>query len=169
MSETYRVTTLDNLGEYQDTIFGHALVAATTGGTIGAIVPGLDTLGVSATWLSMIIQIANQADNNNADKAIIQKFIITVLQGAGSYIIGTKVLQGLLMLTGIGIVGGAVLNALLNFLYTARLGIFIAELYDQPGFTPEHMLSTAGSAAKIIFTVPSVEELRFAFKMTQAS
>ena len=70
-------------------------------------------------------------------------------------------------MTGIGLVGSAVLNALLNFLYTARLGIFIAELYDQPGFTPEHMLSTAGSAAKIIFTVPSVEELRFAFHMTR--
>lgn len=166
MSDSYRVTTLDNLGEYQDTIFGHALAAATAGGTIGAIIPGLDTLGVSAIWLSMIIQIADQADNE-ADKAMIQKFLITVFQGAGSYIIGSKVLQGLMMLTGIGIVGGAVVNALLNFLYTARLGIFIAELYDQPGFTPEHMLSTAGSAAKIIFTVPSVEELRFAFKMTR--
>ncbi|NJM99763.1 MAG: hypothetical protein HC800_23830 [Phormidesmis sp. RL_2_1] len=166
MSEAYRVTTLDNLGEYQETIFGHALTAATIGGTIGAIVPGSDTFGVSATWLSMIIQIANHADSET-DKAIIQKFLITVVQGAGSYIIGTKVLQGLMMMTGIGIVGSAVLNASLNFLYTARLGIFVAELYDQPGFTSEHMMSTASSAIEIIFKVPTVEELRFAFNMTR--
>lgn len=166
MSETYCVTTLDNLGEYQDTIFDHSLAAATVGGTVGAVIPGSDTLGVSAIWLSMIIQISNHADNET-DKAIIQKFLITVLQGAGSYIIGTKVLQGLMIMTGIGIVGSAVLNALLNFLYTARLGIFVAELYDQPGFTPEHMMSTAGSAMEIIFKVPTIEELRFAFKMTR--
>lgn len=166
MSDTYRVTTLDNLGEYQETIFGHAIAAATTGGTIGAIVPGLDTVGVSAIWLSMIVQIADQA-HSEADKATIQKFIITVFQGAGSYMVGSTVLRYLLLATGIGAIGGAVLNALLNFLYTARLGIFIAELYDRPGFTPDHMMATADSAVKIIFTVPTVEELRFAFNMTK--
>lgn len=73
------------------------------------------------------------------------------------------------MLTGISILGSAVLNAILNFLYTARLGIFIAEQYDKPGFTMEHALSALDSASKIIFAVPTADELKFAFKMTQNS
>lgn len=165
MSDNYRVTTLDNLGDYQETIFEHALAAAATGGTVGALLPGLDTIGVSAIWLSMIAQIAEHS-HNATDEAAAQKFVITVLQGAGSYIAGSTILRYLLLLTGIGALGSAALNVLLNFLYTARLGIFIAELYDQPGFTMEHALSTMHSAGKIIFAVPTVDELRFAFKMT---
>jgi hypothetical protein len=165
MPNTYRVTTLDNLGEYQETIFEHALAAAATGGTIGALVPGLDTIGVSAIWLSMIVKISEHS-HNATDEAAAQKFVITILQGAGSYLAGTTVLRYALLCTGIGALGAAALNALLNFLYTARLGIFIAELYDQPGFTMEHALSAMYSAGKIIFAVPTVDELRFAFKMT---
>lgn len=166
MTDRYRVTTIDDLGKYQDIIHNHALAAAATGGTIGAIVPGLDTIGVSAIWLSMITDISDCADNY-ADEAAVQKFIVTVLQGAGSYIVGTVVLRALLLSTGIGILGSATLNALLNFLYTARLGIFIAEQSDQPGFTIEHTLSALQSVGKIIFALPTVDELRFAFKMTR--
>jgi hypothetical protein len=96
-----------------------------------------------------------------------QKFVVNVLQGAGSYLVGSAVLRYLLMFTGIGILGGAALNALLNFLYTARLGIFIAEQYDQPGFSMEHGLSAIDSIGKIVFAVPTAEELKFAFKMTR--
>jgi uncharacterized protein (DUF697 family) len=148
MSDSYRVTTLDNLGKYQDTIFEHALAAAGTGRTIGAFIPGVDTFAVSAIWMSMIYKISEHLENK-ADEAAAQKFVITLLQGAGSYIVGSVVLRYALMATGIGIIGGAVLNALLNFLYTARLGIFVAELYDQPGFTMEHSLSTIHSVQKL--------------------
>jgi hypothetical protein len=72
-----------------------------------------------------------------------------------------------LLFTGIGALGSAALNALLNFLYTARLGIFIAEQYDQPGFTMEHTLSALHSAGKIAFAIPTVDKLRFSFKVIQ--
>jgi hypothetical protein len=166
MSGNYRITTVDDLGKYQDIIFDHSLAAAATGGTIGALVPGLDTIGVSAIWLSMISQISERSDNYT-DEASAQKFVVAVLQGAGSYIVGTAVLRYALLFTGIGVLGSAALNALLNFLYTARLGIFIAEQYDHPGFTMEHALSALHSAGKIVFAVPTVDELRFAFKMTR--
>lgn len=162
----YRVTTLDDLGKYQNIIFQHSLAAAATGGTIGAIVPGVDIAGVSLTWVAMVARIADKAENYTED-AVVQKFVINIIQGAGSYLIGTVVLRYLLMATGIGILGGAALNALLNFLYTARLGIFIAEQYDKPGFTMEHSLSAIDSIAKIVFAVPTPEELKFAFKMTR--
>ncbi|MGJ3248168.1 MAG: hypothetical protein ACFE0I_19050 [Elainellaceae cyanobacterium] len=163
---TTRITNLDDLGKYQDIIFQHSLSAAATGGTIGAILPGVDTVGVSAIWIGMIVRIADAA-GNVADDAVVQKFIVNLLQGAGSYIIGSVVLRLILMSTGIGILGTAVMNAILNFLYTARLGIFIAEQYDNPGFSMEHAMSALDSAAKIIFAIPTPEELKFAFKMTQ--
>lgn len=162
---TKRITTLDNLGKYQDIIFQHSLSATAIGGTIGAILPGADTVGVSATWIAMILRIADKS-GNPTDDAIVQKFIINLLQGAASYIIGTAVLRVILMSTGIGILGAATLNALLNFLYTARLGIFMAELYDNPGFSIEHAMSALDSAVKIIFAIPTAEELKFAFRMT---
>lgn len=167
MTTAYRVTTLDDLGKYQDIIFKHSVLAATTGGTIGAIIPGLDTIGVSAIWVAMIAEIAERAGNQTEDAAI-QKFVIAVAQGAGSYLVGSAVLRYALLFTGIGVIGSAALNALLNFLYTARLGIFVAEQYDQPGFTMEHTLSALSSAGKIVFAVPTAEELRFAFKMTRS-
>lgn len=166
MSTNYQVTTLDNLGKYQDIIFEHSIAAAATGGTIGALVPGADLAGVSLIWIAMVARIADKA-GNSTDDAVIQKFVVALMQGAGSYLVGTVILRYLLMLTGIGIFGGAALNALLNFLYTARLGIFIAEQYDRPGFTMEHTLSALDSASKIIFAVPTAEELKFAFRMTQ--
>jgi hypothetical protein len=162
----YRVTTLDDLGKYQNIIFQHSLTAAATGGTIGAILPGVDIAGVSLTWVAMIVRIADKA-GNHTDDGVVQKFVVNVLQGAGSYLVGSAVLRSLLMFTGIGILGGAALNALLNFLYTARLGIFIAEQYDQPGFSMEHGLSAIDSIGKIVFAVPTAEELKFAFKMTR--
>jgi uncharacterized protein (DUF697 family) len=161
-----RITNLDDLGKYQDIIFQHSLSAAATGGTIGAILPGADTVGVSAIWITMIIRIADAA-GNPTDDAVVQKFIVSLVQSAGSYIVGTVVLRIILLSTGVGILGAAVMNALLNFLYTARLGIFIAEQYDNPGFSMEHAMSALDSAAKIIFVIPTPEELKFAFKMTQ--
>ncbi len=166
MSTQYRITTLDNLGKYQDIIFEQSIAAAATGGTIGALVPGADTIGVSAIWLVMVGRIADKA-GNSADTAVIQKFIVNILQGAASYIVGTAVLRIILMSTGIGLLGAAVMNAVLNFLYTARLGIFIAEQFDKPGFSMDHTLSMIDSARKIIFAVPTAEELKFAFKVTQ--
>jgi hypothetical protein len=163
---TSRVTNLDNLGKYQDIIFQHSLSAAAIGGTIGGIVPGLDTVGVSASWFTMILRISD-ASGNYTDDAIVQKFIVNLLQGAGSYIVGTIVLRALMISTGVGIFGAMAMNSLLNFLYTARLGIFIAEQYDNPGFSIEHSMSAIDSIGKIIFAIPTAEELKFAFKMTQ--
>jgi hypothetical protein len=163
---TNQITHLDNLGKYQDIIFQHSLSAAAIGGTIGGIVPGLDTVGVSASWFAMIIRIAD-ASGNPTDDAIVQKFIVNLLQGAGSYIVGTIVLRALMISTGVGIFGAMAMNSLLNFLYTARLGIFIAEQYDNPGFSMEHGLSVIDSIGKIMFAIPTIEELKFAFKMTQ--
>jgi hypothetical protein len=114
----------------------------------------------------MIVRIAD-ASGNYTDNASVQKFIVNLLQGAGSYIAGTIVLRVLMASTGVGILGAMAMNSLLNFLYTARLGIFIAEQYDNPGFSMEHTLSAIDSIGKIIFAIPTVEELRFAFKMTQ--
>lgn len=166
MSDDYRVTDIEDLGKYQDIIFQHSIAAAATGGTIGAIIPGVDTAGVAAIWVAMIVRISQRSGNYTED-ATIQKFIINLLQGAGSYIVGTIALRLLLMTTGIGILGAAALNAMLNFLYTARLGIFIAEQFDKPGFSWEQGLSAIESIAKIIFAVPTVEELKFAFKVTK--
>jgi hypothetical protein len=167
MSNTYRVTALDSLGKYQGTIFEHALAAAATDGTIGALAPELDTIGISAIWLSMIVQISEHS-HNASDDAAAQKFVFSISQGSGSYIASAptlRVLRYVLLFTDIGILEPAALNVLLNFLYTARLGIFIAELYEQSEFSMEHTLSTLNSAGKIIFAVPTVDELRFASKM----
>lgn len=163
---TNQITTLDDLGKYQDIIFQHSLSAAATGGTIGAILPGVDTAGVSAIWIAMIVRIS-KASGNTTDDAVVQKFVINLLQSAGCYIVGTVVLRFILLSTGIGILGAAVMNAMLNFLYTARLGIFIAEQYDHPGFSMEHAMSALDSAGKIIFAIPTAEELKFAFKVTR--
>ncbi len=161
----YRATSYTDLGKYQSVISQHSLIAASAAGA-GAIVPIADTIAVSGIWLAMIGRIA-ETSGNRADDAVIQKFVISVVQGAGSYIIGTLVLRGLMIATGIGIVGAVAMNALLNFLYTARLGIFIAEQFDKPGFEMTHALSMVESATKIVFSIPTIEELKFAFNVTQ--
>ena len=161
----YRVTSYANLGKYQDIISQHAIAAAGAAG-VGAVIPLADTIAVSGIWIAMIARIAERS-GHQADDAIIQKFVITILQGAGSYIVGTAVLRVLMMTTGIGIIGAAVLNALLNFLYTARLGIFIAEQFDRPGFEMTHALATVDSLIQIVFSLPTIGELKFAFNVTQ--
>lgn len=161
----YKATSYADLGKYQAIIAQHSVITAGAAGA-GAIIPLADTVAVSGIWLTMIGRIA-EASGNHADDAVIQKFVISVVQGAGSSVVGTLVLRGLMIATGIGIVGAVVMNALLNFLYTARLGIFIAEQFDQPGFEMSHALSMVEAASKIVFSIPTISELKFAFNMTQ--
>lgn len=164
-SSDYKVTSYADLGKYQAIIAQHSVMAAGAAGA-SAIVPIADTVAVSGIWLTMIARIA-ETSGNHTDAAVIRKFVVSVVQGAGSYIIGSLVLRGLLMATGVGIIGAIAMNALLNFLYTARLGIFIAEQFDKPGFEMAHALSMVESATKIIFSIPTIDELKFAFNVTQ--
>jgi uncharacterized protein (DUF697 family) len=161
----YKVTSYADLGKYQEIITQHSLAAAAAAGA-GAIVPLADTVAVSGIWLTMIARIAEKA-GHDTDDATIQKFVINILQGAGSYLVGSAVLRVLMIATGVGIIGAAVINALLNFLYTARLGIFIAEQFARPGFKMAHALSVVDSVIKIVFAIPTVDELKFAFNVTQ--
>lgn len=166
MSEVdYRATSYADLGKYQSIISQHSIAAAGAAGA-GAILPLADTIVVSGIWITMIVRIAERA-GHTVDEAVVQKFVISLLQGAGSYIVGSALLRVLLMMTGVGIIGASVINALLNFLYTARLGVFIAEQFDEPGFEMIHALSTVDSVIKIVFSIPTVDELKFAFNATR--
>jgi hypothetical protein len=161
-----RITSVANLGKYKDIVHQSALTAAGLA-VPGTFIPVADLVGVSGVWFSMIYRIAESSGNGYIEKGAIQRFCINLAQGAGSYYFGSKALQWLLIMTGVGAIGAVALNTALNYLYTARLGVYIADQFDTPDFHMENAFSGIASIIPIMFAVPSIDELKFAFGITQ--
>ncbi|AFZ38313.1 hypothetical protein Sta7437_4885 (plasmid) [Stanieria cyanosphaera PCC 7437] len=161
-----KITSVADLGKYKDIVHQSALASAGLA-VPGTFVPGVDLLGVSGVWISMIYRIAETSGNGYIEKGAIQRFCVNLAQGAGSYYFGSKALQWLLIATGVGAIGAVTLNSALNYLYTARLGVYIAEQFDRPDFHMENVFSGIGSIIPIMFAIPSIDELKFVFGITK--
>ena len=153
---------MSKLDKYNDIINKTALTAAGFG-VPGAFVPWLDVGSVSACWITMTMMIAEKA-GHQVDEKSVGKFIVTIVEGAAAYMIGSKVLTALLNLIPVAGTGTAIsLNAALNWLYTIRLGRALAKRFDNRNFDMEDLAGMAVTIQAMVFVVPSLGELKQAF------
>ncbi|ELP54194.1 hypothetical protein D3800_20305 [Microcystis aeruginosa NIES-298] len=149
--------------KYEDSIYGCAFMAAGIGAP-GSIVPGLDIGGVSGTWAGMILGIAKIAERQ-LDKNTVLKFVGGILAGSAGYLGGSKVLTfALHAVPGIGTLGAVGINCLLNFIYTIRLGRYVALQMEKPGFDTQDWADLIPEITALVFAMPTVTELREAWK-----
>lgn len=127
----------------------------------GTFIPAADVTGIVGGWALMIVKIAADCDRQ-MDRDTAVKIATSILAGAAGYIGGSKIFTvGLqFVLPGLGTLGALALNSLLNFLYTIRLGRFIALQMEKPGFDTEDWANLIPEITSVVFAMPSVMELR---------
>jgi hypothetical protein len=153
----------DQIKKYEHEIYTTAYIAAASG-TWGAFIPVMDTVYVSASWVIMIGSIAEKA-NRKLEKETVAKFVSGILAGSAAYLAGTKVLVFLLnAIPGLGTLGAVGINALLNFLYTIRLGRYIALAMEKPDFNTSDWANLIPEITSVVFGIPTVPEMQEAFK-----
>jgi uncharacterized protein (DUF697 family) len=144
-----------------DDIIAAAVVTAAGFGAGTAFAPGADIALCGGTWITMMGAIADRSGHEE-NKEFWGKVIASVGMGAAGYWAGSKVFTGILfyVIPGAGSVTAAALNALLNGLYTWRLGTSFANLFDKTGFD----LSDAGAVARYLRSalapIPTYAEVR---------
>jgi uncharacterized protein (DUF697 family) len=144
-----------------DDIIATAVVAAAGLGAGTAFAPGADIALCGGTWIAMMAAIADRSGHDE-NKEFWGKVITSVGMGAAGYWAGSKVFTGILfyVIPGAGSITAATLNALLNGLYTWRLGTSFANLFNKPGFD----LRDAGAVARYLKSalapIPTYGEVR---------
>ncbi len=136
-----------------------AAYAAAAAGIPGAFVPSLDIAAISTAWVGMMLAIANNS-NRKLNHSTALKFATGILAGAAGYIGGSKLFTWALnLIPGLGIVAAVGINSLLNFLYTFRLGRFIALQMEKSEFDTSDWASMIPEVSAIVFAMPSITEL----------
>ncbi len=137
-----------------------AAYAAGAAGIPGAFIPTLDITVVGGAWATMTVSIANKS-GRKLDKDTAFKLCSTILAGGAAYIGGTKILTYLFhMIPGLGTMGAVGINSLLNFLYTFRMGRFIAMQMEKADFNTEDFASMIPEITAMVFAMPSMAEIR---------
>jgi hypothetical protein len=147
------------LKKYEEAIYPAAYGAAALG-VPGSFIPVLDVGGMTTIWGTMIVSIAAKS-NRQLDSDAALKFVTAILAGAGAYLGGTKVLTTVLhFFPGAGTIASVGLNCLLNFLYTFRLGRFVALQMEKPGFGTEDWAAMVPEITSMVFALPSLAEIQ---------
>lgn len=142
-----------------------AAFAAAAAGVPGAFIPALDLAVVGGSWVTMLLSISStcrrQLDYNTA-----LKFTTGVLAGAAAYLGGSKLLITIAFYAfpGLGTVASVGLNSLLNFIYTCRLGRYMALQMEKPDFSTEDWASMIPEITAMVFAMPSILEMQEAWK-----
>lgn len=145
--------------KHEEAIYGCAYTAAALG-VPGAFTPGLDTVGVAGTWAAMMCVIANKA-NRELDRPTSLKLMAAILSAGAGYLGGSKVFTfALNFIPGLGQLGAIGINSLLNFIYTIRLGKFIAEQMEKPDFDTDDWSNLVPEIAAVVFVAPSFTEIK---------
>lgn len=149
----------DRIKKYEPPIYACAYASAGLG-IPGTFVPGIDVGGMIGLWVAMLIGIANMA-GRSLDRDTAFKLISGVLAGSAAYIGGSKVLTyALNFIPGLGTIGAIGINSILNFLYTVRIGRFIAVQMEKPDFNTEDFSALIPDIAAMVFAAPSMTEIR---------
>lgn len=153
----------DQIKKYESDIYTCAYTAAASG-TWGSVMPVMDTVYVSFSWVAMIIAIGEKA-NRKFDKDTVAKFVASILAGSAAYLGGTKLLVFLLnAVPGLGTLGAVGINMLLNFLYTIRLGRYIALQMEKPEFNTSDWANLIPEITSVVFGIPTIQEMQEAWK-----
>ena len=149
----------DKIKKHEKAIYT-ASYAAGAAGLPGAFIPTLDVVAVGGTWATMLCVIAKDA-NRHFDRDTALKFTTGVVTAGAGYIAGSKLLTfALHLIPGAGTASAVGINCLLNFLYTMRLGRFAALQMEKPDFDTGDFANIIPEMAAIVFTMPSVIELK---------
>jgi hypothetical protein len=148
-----------SIRKHEGAIYGSAYTAAALG-VPGAFTPGLDTLGVAGTWATMMCIIASNA-NRQLDRPTALKLMSAILSAAAGYLGGSKVFTfALNLIPGLGQLGAIGINSFLNFIYTIRLGKFIAIQMEKNDFDIDDWSNLVPEIIATVFALPSVIEMR---------
>ncbi|MCM0591360.1 MAG: hypothetical protein ACFKPT_25535 [Gloeotrichia echinulata GP01] len=154
----------DKIKKHEEVIYTTAFSTAAMA-IPGTFIPALDIGGIIGGWGTMLCIIAANS-NRQLDKDTAMKVVTAIMAGAAGYLGGSKLFTfGLqFILPGIGTVGAVGFNSLLNFLYTIRLGRFVALQMEKPEFDTGDWASIIPEITSVVFAMPSVMEIREAWK-----
>jgi uncharacterized protein (DUF697 family) len=150
-----RVTT-----EQQEIITQHVALAAAAA-IPGSFIPASDLPALIGIWATMITRIGQSSGYAFTNEHILKQ-LTAATTGVGFYFGGSKLFGALLhLIPGFGTVTYVTLNAVLNSVFTNRLGKLTAELFNEPGFNLE-MLGKAleGLVKTAASTPPSPHEIK---------
>jgi hypothetical protein len=84
-----------------------------------------------------------------------------ILSAGAGYLGGSKVFTfALNFIPGLGQLGAIGINSLLNFIYTIRLGKFIAEQMEKSDFDTDDWSNLVPEIAAVVFVAPSFTEMK---------
>lgn len=151
--------------EYDD-IIATAVVAAAGLGAGTAFAPGADIALCSGTWIAMMAAIADRSGHDE-NKVYWSKVLTSVGMGAAGYWAGSKVFTGILfyLIPGAGSITAATLNAVLNGLYTWRLGTSLVNLFNKPDFDIRDAESVARYLKGALAPIPTYGEVRHVWEL----
>ncbi len=144
---------------YND-IIGAAVITAAGLGAGTAFAPGADIALCGGTWITMMAAIADRSGHQE-NKAFWGKVLASVGMGAAGYWAGSKIFTGILfyVIPGAGSITAAALNALLNGLYTWRLGSSFANLFDKSGVDLRDVGAVASYLRGALAPIPTYAEV----------
>ncbi|MGH8603050.1 MAG: hypothetical protein ACREXR_09860 [Gammaproteobacteria bacterium] len=157
--------------KYYGTV-GTAVAAATGIAVPGIFVPTLDMAGVGATWTVMIGSIADKS-GQHISPASVAKVVAAAVSAVSAYMLGSKILTWaaaplILAFPFAGVPAAVAVNAMLNGLFTLKLGITTAKQFSRPDFNSLDILNVAETIAGALVKLPSTEEIKLVKKMLEA-
>jgi hypothetical protein len=150
--------------KYQDSIT-IAVIAAAGLGVPGLFLPTLDMAGMGAIWTTLVLAIASTA-GRSVDIATAGKLVTSAVGAVSAYIVGSKILTWaaaplIFAFPLAGVPAVIAVNAMLNAIFTLRLGIACARRFSTPDFTAGDVLDLAADIAGYLIKLPSREEISF--------
>lgn len=158
--------------KYYGTV-GTAVAAAAGIAVPGLFVPALDMAGVGATWTVMIGSIADKSGQHVSPTSV-AKVAAASVSAVSAYMLGSKILTWaatplILAFPVAGVPAAVAVNAMLNGLFTLRLGIAAASKFSRPDFNALDILEVAASIASVLVKLlPSTKEIQLVKEMLKA-
>jgi hypothetical protein len=141
-----------------------AVAAAAGTGIPAGFVPALDTGGIGTIWSTMIGGIAARA-GREIGAPDLARLVATAVSAVSGYVLGSKILSWLAAPLAIafpvdGVPAAVAVRAMLNGIFTLRLGTACAQHFTDPGFTGLDIANlTAGISARLT-RLPNGDEIK---------
>jgi len=153
--------------EVEDSYLGPiktAVVAATGTGIPAVLVPALDAGGIGPIWATMISGIAARAGREICAPDI-AGLVTTAVGAVSGYVRGSKILSWLaaplvIAFPVAGVPPTVAVGAMLNGIFTLRLGRACARRFTDPGFTGLDMADLTAGIGGRLARLPSGEEIK---------
>ena len=150
--------------EDYDVIIAAAAAASAAAAPLLVVSAASDAPVVAAVWSGMIYKIARGA-GHELDREAAGRLSVAVVAGAGTYWAGSKLLGVVLSKIPLTMAPAVGTNALLNAVFTLRLGHALADLMERPEFDVTDWRYLTEFLMAAMRPRPSVEELQRAARL----